>query len=277
MSKADVARMILRRAKNVGGRVEAEIPGLVNSAGETKKISASTPEEFEALVHSTYGKPGAPQEIGSEILSKKAAEVQSERILADKARRAVEDPSDVTETLTPSKLSGDSSALSKTVKALGYPQRKMLNAIAEKLGVKKSDDDSQVASEAIVEKVAEKLGVPEDSVAGNVGKALAVAGTEVFADPLNLLGVGPIAKGAKMVGKVAPKADKLANIIAKMPGAGTLDKAIVDADKLKEIVRKRNLEKLKAATSERPYNAAKALATKGAERIYPTHVVKSKP
>lgn len=87
----------------------------------------------------------------------------------------------------------------KGFNALGYAQRKALNAIANQIGATgQSPVDSEKSSQAIVERAAEKLGIPETSTAGNMAKALGVGALEVFADPLGL----PFSKIGKL-GKAA--------------------------------------------------------------------------
>lgn len=98
----------------------------------------------------------------------------------------------------------------KAIELLGKPQKKMLQAAANKLGVKPEGDSSEDASRAIVEKLAEQMGIPEDSTAGNAAKAFAVGASEVFADPLNFIGAP-----AKVLGMAASKVPKTAKAIEK--------------------------------------------------------------
>lgn len=79
---------------------------------------------------------------------------------------------------------------------LQKPQQKLLDFAARKLGEAGGGANSETSSQQIVENIAKRLGVPEDSVAGNVAKAAGVAGLEVFADPLSV--AGPVAKGGML-------------------------------------------------------------------------------
>jgi hypothetical protein len=99
--------------------------------------------------------------------------------------------------------------LEKGVALAGKPQQMMLKNIAERLGRKVVSDDSTEASAEIVDAVAEKLGVPADSVVGNMAKAGATAALDIFGDPLNLV---PVAKVAKMAGRGAKAARKMLEV-----------------------------------------------------------------
>jgi hypothetical protein len=125
----------------------------------------------------------------------------------------------------------------QALNALGAPQRKMLEKIASTIGVEGDKDNSEKSSQAIIEKMAEKLGIPEESVIGNIGKALGVAGLEVFADPLSLVPVGkltklgPLAKMAKGSKKAELFAEQAAKMGTKAKTAEELGKEISAARK----------------------------------------------
>lgn len=118
----------------------------------------------------------------------------------------------------------------KAVEALGLPQKKMLQKVAETIGVDGKKETSEDASTAIVEKLAEKLGIPETSQAGNVAKALGVAGLETFADPL-----GPLGKMGKLL-KFTGKSAKAAKGALKLV-QGAEQAHQVGADLAKPLVR----------------------------------------
>lgn len=98
----------------------------------------------------------------------------------------------------------------KALDALSYPQRAAFNTAASVLGTKGDIENSEKSAQAIVENLAERAGIPEDSTVGNAAKALGVAGLEVMTDPADLLGLGTLNKGAK-AGRKAWKALKKVN------------------------------------------------------------------
>lgn len=98
----------------------------------------------------------------------------------------------------------------KALDAISYPQRAAFNTAASMLGTKGDIENSEKSAQAIVENLAERAGIPEDSTVGNAAKALGVAGLEVMTDPTDLLGIGTFNKGAK-AGRKAWKALKKVN------------------------------------------------------------------
>ena len=95
------------------------------------------------------------------------------------------------------------SMFDKTMSAISAPQRYVMNKAAGALGVKGDKEDSEKSAQNIVEGLAGRMGIPEDSTLGNAAKAGAVAGLEVFGDPLGLI---PVGKAASMVGKAKKSA-----------------------------------------------------------------------
>jgi hypothetical protein len=93
---------------------------------------------------------------------------------------------------------------------LSEPQRRLLQGMAKMAGANPEDESSEAASQALVEQIAQKLGLP-DSTVTNVAKAGGVAALETFADPLGP--IGKIAKGAKVL-RMGAKAAKGADIAA---------------------------------------------------------------
>lgn len=98
----------------------------------------------------------------------------------------------------------------KALDAISYPQRAAFNTAASMLGTKGDIENSEKSAQAIVENLAERAGIPEDSTVGNAAKALGVAGLEVMTDPADLLGIGTLNKGAK-AGRKAWKSLKKVN------------------------------------------------------------------
>jgi hypothetical protein len=81
--------------------------------------------------------------------------------------------------------------------ALALPQKLAFKKLAEVSGVAPGESSEESAFN-LVDKVASKIGIPEDSVIGNAAKAAAVAGAEVFGDPLGAVGkLGKVGKIAK--------------------------------------------------------------------------------
>lgn len=226
-----------------------------------KKLSADTPEGAEQLLETIYGdKPVPLPTPDKEALAKRLQAQKAEKMLDKEGNTLSQtDPVDGTEFAG----KNDKSLSGKAVRALSAPQRKLFAFAAEKLGVKGDEEDSEASAQNIVEKAAEKLGVPEDSAAGNVAKALGVAGLETFADPTNLI---PAGKLAKLVGK-AGSAVKAAEIAQK----------VVDTDKIAELIRKSRLEKFLEATSKRGKSAAEMLRDKGAQEIKGAKIFKGTP
>lgn len=97
------------------------------------------------------------------------------------------------------------SALRQLAEALALPQKYASQKVAEVAGLK-AEDTSEQNFANIADTIGDKLGVPRDSTAGNAVKAAAVAGAEVFADPLGFLPIGKVATGIKGLGKMKPLA-----------------------------------------------------------------------
>jgi len=165
-------------------------------------LTASSPEELAKLEELMVAGPDKTREIAKEIVAPVSAkkELEMETNFAEKALKGA-DREDATPVLNDIfNPTGESTSLvGKGFNALGYAQRKALNAIANQIGATgQSPVDSEKSSQAIVERAAEKLGIPETSTAGNMAKAFGVGALEVFADPLGL----PFSKIGKL-GKAA--------------------------------------------------------------------------
>lgn len=102
----------------------------------------------------------------------------------------------------------------KVMHAMGAPQRYMMNQAAGAMGVKGNPDNSEESSQNIIEGLAGKMGIPEDSTIGNAAKAAGVAGLEVFGDPLSML---PMGKMAGMAGKIPGIAAVGEKVVEKFP------------------------------------------------------------
>lgn len=94
-------------------------------------------------------------------------------------------------------------AFEKTMHAISAPQRYVMDKAAGALGVQGDKENSEKSAQNIVEGLANRMGIPEDSTLGNAAKAGAVAGLEVFGDPLGVL---PVGKAASLVGKAKKSA-----------------------------------------------------------------------
>lgn len=105
---------------------------------------------------------------------------------------------------------------------LAVPQRIAMQKLAETIGAPaKTEGDSESSAQAIVEKVASEAGIPEDSVAGNVAKAVSVAGLEVFADPIGMFPVGKIQKVMKSGQKMLKATSRAEKVLENAPKAIT--------------------------------------------------------
>jgi hypothetical protein len=105
------------------------------------------------------------------------------------------------------------------------PQNLAMQQLAEKSGLKPEEESERNAFN-IVDVASKKLGIPEDSIIANAGKALAVAGIDFFGDPVGLAfgGVNKINKGIKAANKVLTGAKKLDKAVetGKLVQKGTL-------------------------------------------------------
>ena len=99
--------------------------------------------------------------------------------------------------------------VSTVLDKLGAPQRYAFGKAREALGLGEDTQDS--GSFDIVQALADRAGLPEDSSLVNAGKAVASAGLDVFADPLSLI---PVGKAANLAGKGSRR---LAEALAKVP------------------------------------------------------------
>lgn len=124
----------------------------------------------------------------------------------------------------------------KVVEKLAVPQRIAMRKLAETMGLPGAMDSEQNA-QAIVEKVAEQAGIPEDSTAGNVAKGISVAALEVFGDPLQALPLGKISKAVKAGTKIlnnAHRAEKILELAPKVEKTVTRGGAFLGGELLKE-------------------------------------------
>jgi len=214
-------------------------------------LTASSPEELAKLEELMVAGPDKTREIAKEIIAPVSAkkELEMETNFAEKALKGA-DREDATPVLNDIfNPTGESTNLvGKGFNALGYAQRKALNAIADKIGATgQSAANSEASSRAIVEKAAQKLGIPETSTAGNVAKALGVAGLEVFADPMGMLPFGKIGKAAGIL-----KAAEHANPAAKLAN---------DAQKAEAVKKALGLFNKNAVAAETGQAMAKTLPT----------------
>lgn len=226
-------------------------------ANKPLPLSADTPESMERLQRLVKDDPEAAKEFALEAGAKK--ERQLEDYFSKKQSGKREDT--LTDVIPP-----QAGLVERTVDKLGLPQRKALKYIADKLKAEgASDTNSEKSSQAIVSKVAEQLGIPEDSVPGNVAKAVGVGALEMFADPLNVV---PVGKVAKMAGKVLKPSGPLGQ--GREIAQASIEKLLRDRK------RQQAMEVLAKARSPEASTAQK-MAAQGAEVIVPRNIIKSRP
>jgi len=85
----------------------------------------------------------------------------------------------------------------EALEKLEAPQKALLKKTAETIGADSKSDSADETSMAIADKVASKLGIPEDERFGAAARAGISALTRVFGDPLGFVPAGKIAAGAK--------------------------------------------------------------------------------
>lgn len=247
-SKFTEPRGVLVRTEE--GRGAVLLPEGIEAGAKPFKVGADTPEQ----AGTTYQKMMAVGDPKAETVST-AMEVR-----ADKKARAADD---ITQ-----ELPAKTGLAEKASSALTLAQRKLWQKAADAVGVKSDINSSEATLQNLAEAAAEKLGIPENSAAGNAAKAAAVAAGEVFGDPLGLVPVGKIAKAVKS----APGVSK-----ALEAGSKALSPEV--AAQIDKIRRKISLAEL--ASVLRPKSAARSaageLAAKGAPVVKATHIVKSRP
>lgn len=160
---------------------------------------------------------------------------------------SLEDEEDDTQSDDGSIQSGDEPGLiSKTLHAIGAPQRYVAKKAAQATGLPASED-SQTNFANMADQYGDVLGVPRDSSLGNAVKAGAVAGAEVFADPLSFLPLGKVAAGVKglhalgALGAVAKIAEH-GGAIEK--AAQLADKGLMEAAKVSDLTKVRRAKYL---------------------------------
>lgn len=232
-----------------------------------KKIpDADTPEIVNKAV--LKSKWDFPEEVlptgGKELPS-----VVEERAKLEKLKDASEDEITKTDIIPDegSEFAGKNtkSLAGKVLHGLGRPQRELFSFAAKKLGIKSDEDSSENTAFNIIDKAAEKLGVPEDSVVGNMGKAATVALADYFLDPVNY-----VAPGAGKLSKVAQKSEKI-NQAAKAVSK------VVDTDKIMKLARKAKLEEFLKTVAKRGPSTAEQIRDAGGKVVNTKHFVKSRP
>lgn len=159
----------------------------------------------------------------------------------------------------------------KVLDAMALPQRILMRRAAELVGAEPGED-SETSAFNIVDKVSERLGLPEDSIAINALKAGAVAGLETFGDP-----TGPIGKLAKfnkvkgLISKIAPRARKGSAIGAKY-GDGEFLKNRALTKSFPEAIEARAVRKAEGrpvAIQDKPIEASQRLSNRPTMQIGP--------
>jgi hypothetical protein len=108
--------------------------------------------------------------------------------------------------------------MGEVLNKMAAPQRWAMNKAAEAMGVQGNPEDSEESAFNIVDKAAGRMGIPEDSTLGNMGKAAAVAGLEVFGDPLNAIPVGKAMNFGKGLIKDSKLGTAIGNRINQLKG-----------------------------------------------------------
>lgn len=152
----------------------------------------------------------------------------------------------------------------KVMDALGAPQRYLSKKAAEVSGLKAAATSEENFAN-IVEKGADLMGVPKDSVAGNVAKAGAVAAAEVFGDPLQFIPLGKIAKGVKGLSgmKELPAIAKIAEE-AKLLNFGKAKRA-KQLDELATALKPRDMQLVTDESSRATETYKKLMSSKEAQ------------
>lgn len=173
---------------------------------EPMKVAAPTPEEAATLHTIVMGKDDVSDEALERYMAKEQVKNKTKELkdlgkdLGD--TQAIELPDDTKKVGFAEKAS----------KANTIVRRKLYEKMAGKLGAKTDDQDTESTAFNIVDKAAEKLGVPEDSTVGNAAKAAAVTAMEMA--PLDLLDAVPVGKiasklkSSKAVSKIISKLKK---------------------------------------------------------------------
>lgn len=162
---------------------------------------------------------------------------------------------------------------SQAFNAPGMLKNKALAAIAQKLGNKEASEDSPDLAFDVVDSLAKKAGLPDNDDAVQNIKAAAATAINTFAPEtvLDVLPVGKIAKGAKVLAANAPTAFKAA---AKVVDEAAPHVQQADASKLMEAVRRAARDRTMAALKYKPANLAQQMVDAGAKPVAYTNIVK---
>lgn len=270
------------------------IPLATPTARTGATITADTPEELDRLKKMMTGTPEEQAALVNEYAQRAGAakERQLEEYFAKK--QAGEQTGSITDKIF-NPDGNSTSFVGKSINAIGYPQRKLMNALANAIGASgQTDTNSEKSAQAIVERAASALGVPETSTAGNVAKALGVAGLEVFGDPTSFLPIGKLAKAAGIthaVPKIAEESVKKAEAVKKALGLLHVPEQAAEGAKVVQSVLpavqqdvQKMMNAMKAEEALKVFNHkpteptyAKKLLDKGARQIQPVgKIIKSR-
>lgn len=175
-----------------------------------KKMVGSTPAEAAEAYGALYGSPDVQEKITAKVAEagKKRYQQGVDDYLAKKTTKA--------ETDTVTAAIPEKNFLEKASEINSALKRKAMQAVAQKLGRKGNALDSEGSAQDIVEAVASKLGVPENSMLGNAAKAAGVAALEMA--PGDLTDLVPVSKLSKLVG-AAKKSTAISSALAKLKKA----------------------------------------------------------
>lgn len=137
-----------------------------------------------------------------------------------------------------------SSTVDKILKLMKKPQEEGMAKLADMSGAKRGKDSEETAFN-VVDKTAEKLGIPEDSKIGRAGKAAAVAGLEYFADPNPVQKLlKPLTRGYKTVSKIIDKLPKKESAAQAYKAAKESGKGVAVVETAQELADRKNKEKM---------------------------------
>lgn len=202
-------------------RISTDLPKNYLETVDELNVSPTPDVAESAYQASLRMKQKFPPEKNLPTGGKQAPEIAEKRKLEEQAieqrDRLLKFKSKSPDELTATDVLPETGLVERASKAISAPQRKLMQFAAQKLGRTGNAEDSESSAQDIVEALAEKAGLPEDSTLANVAKALGVAGLEVFADPTAVLPVNKLAKGAKAVSSAVKPAnlDKLKQILGR--------------------------------------------------------------
>jgi hypothetical protein len=169
-----------------------------------------------------------------------------------------------------------SGAVDDVSTALAAPQKWASKKLSEAAGLKDAGT-SEANFTQLVDKGADALGVPKDSVIGNATKAAAVAAAEVFGDPLGFIPLGKVAKGIKGLSALSPlkataKIAEQSNVIKMAEKARARD-----LDKLATVLKPKDMQFITDESSRATKTYKKLNKAGKAQEAAPSMSIKAEP